>query len=148
MAAKKRKSKKKTVKRKAVKKKTVKRKVVKKKTAKKTTTKRKVPKRKVAKKKTSVTIDIESKMSPKRVGRKVKVKKPSLGVAIVGLLLNVLVLPGLGSLIGKRFKPGIAQILLFLIGMPLMLVWVGFIMVIAAWIWGLVTGIMLIQDAV
>ena len=68
------------------------------------------------------------------------------GVAIAGLLLNILVWPGLGSLIAGR-NVGWAQGFLFLLGIPLALVLVGIPMMIGAWIWALVTGIQVVQQA-
>lgn len=72
------------------------------------------------------------------------------GIAIVALLLNILIWPGLGSLIGSR-KEGWAQGFLMLGGLILTLTIIGVIfgapMMIAAWIWGIVTGVQLIQVA-
>lgn len=68
-------------------------------------------------------------------------------MAIVGLLLNVFVLPGLGSLVAGKTKTGIWQIVLVVLGVPLSIVLVGIPMMFAAWIWGLVTGIQLIKEA-
>ncbi|GEM_PF-205542 len=74
----------------------------------------------------------------------------SEGVAVAALLLNILIWPGLGSLVAGR-QEGWAQGFLFLggfvvlfatlfLGAPLsVLMWVG------AWVWGLVTGIQLLQ---
>lgn len=66
---------------------------------------------------------------------------PSESKALAGLLINAFLLPGLGTIIAGRSNPGVGQLLLFLIGVPLCLLVVGFPMVLAAWIWGLVTGI-------
>ena len=74
-------------------------------------------------------------------------KKPSQGIAIAALLLNILVLPGLGSLIGGRTTEGVLQLVLFIIGIPLCLVLIGIPLVIAMWIWALVTGIQIIKEA-
>lgn len=76
-----------------------------------------------------------------------KKKKPSQGIAIAALLLNILVLPGLGSLIGGRTTAGVLQLVLFIIGIPLSFILVGIPLVIAMWIWGLVTGIQIIKEA-
>ncbi len=74
-------------------------------------------------------------------------KKPSQGIAIVALILNILVLPGLGSIIGGRTRDGIIQLVLFLVGIPLSLILVGIPLVIAMWIWGIVTGVQLVKEA-
>lgn len=72
----------------------------------------------------------------------------SEGMAIAALLLNVIVWPGLGSLVAGVQK-GWAQGFLFLGGGVLTLTIVGAIigipMMIGAWIWGVVTGVHLIQ---
>lgn len=75
-------------------------------------------------------------------------KKPqSQGLAIVGLLINILVFPGLGSIIGGRTSIGIIQILLTLISIPLMFVVIGFPLIFAVWIWGIVTGVRMVEDS-
>jgi TM2 domain-containing membrane protein YozV len=76
-----------------------------------------------------------------------KKKGPSQGIAIVALLLNILVLPGLGTLIAGRTTPGVIQLVLFLIGIPLSLVLIGIPLMIGMWIWALVTGIQIVQEA-
>lgn len=71
--------------------------------------------------------------------------------ALAGLLVNVLFLPGLGSLIGGKTNAGIFQLLMFLLGLPLCLSVIGLViggpMVMGAWIWGLVTGVNMITEA-
>lgn len=78
---------------------------------------------------------------------------------IIGLIVNILILPGLGSIIGGRIKTGIWQIvlivvaiLLCLVGIPLSLILIGIPLIVlgcllgfAVWIWGIVTGIQMIQ---
>lgn len=80
-----------------------------------------------------------------------KIKKPSQGIAIAGLLLNILILPGLGSLIGGKISSGVLQLIFSLIGLGLTLTIIGAIigipLMIAMWIWALVTGIKLISEA-
>ncbi len=80
-------------------------------------------------------------------------------LAIVGLLVNVLVLPGLGSIIGGRHQEGIWQLSLclgsLLLGILLIFTIVGILVAIpllifgplAAWIWSLVTGIRMVQES-
>jgi TM2 domain-containing membrane protein YozV len=69
-------------------------------------------------------------------------------IAIVALLLNLLVLPGLGTIIAKRVKTGVIQLVLFVVGIPLVLAFgLGLLLMLGAWIWSLVTGIQLIQEA-
>jgi TM2 domain-containing membrane protein YozV len=71
-------------------------------------------------------------------------------MAIVGLILNILILPGLGTLIGggpSLKKTGIIQLVVALVSIPLMLVLIGIISYLAMWIWGIVTGIQMVQTA-
>lgn len=76
-----------------------------------------------------------------------KDKKPSRTIAIVALLLNILLLPGLGSIVGGRVSTGLVQLILFIVGIPLSYVLIGIPLVIAVWIWALVTGIHLINES-
>ena len=89
----------------------------------------------------------------------------SKGLAIAALLLNFMFFPGIGSLIGGRTREGIWQICLhvgggiilamgivftvliltMLIGIPLIVI--GAIAMVIGWVWGIVTGIQLIQEA-
>ena len=73
-------------------------------------------------------------------------KKRSQGAAIAGLLLNVLVLPGVGTIVGGDTRKGILQLVLFLVGIPLILVVVGLFLMFGVWIWALVTSIQQIQE--
>lgn len=76
-----------------------------------------------------------------------KHKKPSEAIAIAALLLNILVLPGLGTIIAGRTSTGTTQLVLFLIGIPLTLILIGIPLMIGAWIWGIVTGIQLVKES-
>lgn len=71
---------------------------------------------------------------------------PTTGVAVVALLLNILIWPGLGSLVGGR-NAGWAQGFIFLAGIPLTIILIGIPMLIGAWVWGIVTGVDLINNA-
>jgi TM2 domain-containing membrane protein YozV len=71
-------------------------------------------------------------------------------MAIVGLILNIIILPGLGTLVGggkSRVTTGILQLVLFLIGIPLSIVIIGIPLMIGMWIWALVTGIQMVKEA-
>lgn len=72
----------------------------------------------------------------------------SSGVALAALLLNVFVWPGLGSLVAGVQK-GWAQGFLTLGGALLTLTGigagVGIPMALAAWVWGVVTGVQLLR---
>ena len=82
-------------------------------------------------------------------------------MAVVGLVLNVLVLPGLGSIVGSKIRTGIIQLillgvsfLLFLIGIPLSFILIGIpvliaalLLLITAWVWGLITGIQMVAES-
>ncbi len=74
-------------------------------------------------------------------------KKVSQELAIVCLILNIIILPGLGTLIGRKTKTGIWQLILFGGGVALLIVVIGIPMIIAAWIWGIVSGVKLIQES-
>jgi hypothetical protein len=53
--------------------------------------------------------------------------------AMASMFLNAMVCPGVGSLVGGKTRAGMAQLSLFLIGLPLIFVAVGLPMVLAAW---------------
>ena len=78
-------------------------------------------------------------------------QKISLGTAIAGLLLNVILLPGLGSLIGRKTQPGILQLIFFLLSIILDFTIIGLIigipLGIGMWIWGIVSGVEMVQEA-
>jgi TM2 domain-containing membrane protein YozV len=76
----------------------------------------------------------------------VAISAPADGTAITALVLNVLV-PGVGSLVAGRVSIGIGQLMLWIIGLPLCFVLIGMPMVLAAWIWSLVTGIQILEDS-
>jgi hypothetical protein len=140
---------KKAVTRKKVAKKTVKKKVMKKKVAKKKVIKRK-PAKKIVKKPVAKKAHSQPKM---KVGRKKDKTLP-----IIGLIVNVLFMPGLGSLIGGKVKEGIWQLLLLILGpivsILLIMTIIGAVIGIpllvitptVAWIWGLITGIQMINE--
>jgi len=69
------------------------------------------------------------------------------GQAVAALCLNAMVCPGVGSLVGGRTSTGMAQLALFLIGLPLAFVAVGVPLMLAAWVWGLATGAQLMTEA-
>lgn len=73
-------------------------------------------------------------------------KKKNETLPVLALILNILILPGLGSIIGGKTKTGVWQIVLFAVGVVLSLILVGIPLIIAAWIWGLITGIQMIQE--
>ena len=75
------------------------------------------------------------------------VKKQDKALAIVGLVLNIVVLPGLGSIIGGRTKIGIIQLVLFVISIPLMFILIGIPLAFGIWIWGIVTGVEMIRES-
>ncbi len=75
---------------------------------------------------------------------------PTQGLAIVALILNILIWPGLGSLIGGRSE-GWAQGFLFLLGLilalTLLFALIGIPLMVGMWIWSIVTGVNLIKAA-
>ncbi|MBI2452083.1 hypothetical protein HYV50_03320 [Candidatus Pacearchaeota archaeon] len=71
-------------------------------------------------------------------------------MAIIGLLLNILILPGVGTLIAGKTKEGIWQIVLSVIGLIFYfatfgLFRIGVVFLFVAWIWGLISGVKLIE---
>lgn len=74
-------------------------------------------------------------------------KKIQRSVAIVCLLLNILVLPGLGSVIGGKYEAGVMQLVFFIIGIPLSFICMGIPMMIGAWIWAIFTGVQLLEES-
>lgn len=86
-------------------------------------------------------------MKNKKKGDKMA-KQTNQGMAILGLILNVLILPGLGTIIGGRTKHGVWQIVLTIIGIPLIFLFgLGFLLMIAMWIWALVDSIQILKGA-
>jgi hypothetical protein len=91
-------------------------------------------------------------------------EKVTEGYAAAILILN-LVLPGLGSIIAKRTIPGVWQLVLYsfgwvltllglfltatiiLIGVGIPMVIIGICLVLVGYIWGIVTGILLISES-
>lgn len=76
-----------------------------------------------------------------------KQKKPSEAIAITALLLNILVLPGLGTIIAGRTSTGTTQLVLFLIGIPLAFILIGIPLMLGVWIWGIVTGVQIVKES-
>ena len=62
-------------------------------------------------------------------------------LAIIGLILNIFIWPGLGTLISGNVGTGVAQMILFLVSIPLMFVIIGIPLAIGIWIWALVSSI-------
>ena len=130
-----------------------------KKTAKKSSIKkvvRKAPVKKVSSKKSFAKKTTKKSVSKKKAtpkakpvtkakGKSVKSKKCSKTWSIVGLLVNIIVIPGLGTLIGggrSRRNSGIVQLVLSLISYLLIFTMVGaiigFPLILAMWIWSIV----------
>ena len=96
------------------------------------------------------------KVVSKSVAKAVPRKGMTSGLAIVALILNILIVPGLGTLVAGRSKTGAWQIALWVVGVIFVsaayiyetpILYIGSPLWIAAWIWGLVTGIKLIQES-
>jgi hypothetical protein len=69
------------------------------------------------------------------------------GQAVASMFLNAMVCPGIGSLVGSKTSIGLAQLSLFLVGLPLAVITVGLPLMLAAWVWGIATGAQLIAEA-
>jgi len=74
-------------------------------------------------------------------------EKPTQALAIAALILNLLILPGLGTIIGGRTREGVVQLVLFLVGIPLLFILVGIPLMIGVWIWALVSSIQMVKEA-
>ena len=110
---------------------------------------------------------IIKKKTSKKATKKDFIKKPANPrparitetLAIASLIINILILPGLGTIVGGRTREGVTQIILLfgsifvgfiftltiigaIIGIPLM-----FLGPLSAWIWGIVSGIQLIKES-
>ncbi|MBI3333918.1 hypothetical protein HYZ97_00310 [Candidatus Pacearchaeota archaeon] len=79
--------------------------------------------------------------------RQSKSQVVSQGLAIAALILNILILPGLGTLIAGRIKTGVIQLVIALISIPLMFLIIGIPIFLIVWIWGIVTAVNLIKEA-
>lgn len=75
-------------------------------------------------------------------------KKLTKGLAIVALLLNIIIWPGLGTLIARKFSKGVMQMILAFIGFALSYVMnAALLIVVIAWIWALISGIKIIVES-
>lgn len=91
------------------------------------------------------------------VGEKLQTehKKVNSTIAIIALILNLLVLPGLGSLIGGKTRQAAIQIALMLCGIILLTFdlslltfrFIAAILIAGAWLWALVTSIIILKHA-
>ncbi len=88
-----------------------------------------------------------SRMASARAVEAKDTKKPTITLAIIALLLNLLILPGLGSLIAGKTRQGLWQVILTVIGLILMIIIIGIPIILVAWIWGIITGANLIKEA-
>lgn len=88
-----------------------------------------------------------SKMDVKKDVNMKEKKKISDAMAVGALFLNISLLPGLGSIIAGRNTEGVWQLVLFLIGIPLIFAFlIGIPVMIIAWIWALVTSVDLLKE--
>ena len=78
-------------------------------------------------------------------------RKPTSTEGILALVLNLLILPGVGTLVGKRTTEGIIQLVLSVFSILLIFTFFGAIvgipLLIAMWIWALVVGIQILQES-
>jgi TM2 domain-containing membrane protein YozV len=79
-------------------------------------------------------------------GQMAHISPPSEGTAVTALVLNI-VIPGAGSLVAGRTSQGVLQLVLWVVSFPLMFVLIGFPMLLAVWIWSLVTGIQILEES-
>lgn len=67
--------------------------------------------------------------------------------ATAALFINALICPGMGSMVGGRNAVGVAQMSLFMIGLPLAVLNIGLPLLAAAWAWGILSGAKLVTEA-
>jgi len=77
-------------------------------------------------------------------GGSTAISPPSDATAVTALVLNIII-PGAGSLVAGRTSQGIAQLVLWVVSFPLCLVLIGFPMLLAVWVWSLVSGIQILE---
>ncbi len=67
----------------------------------------------------------------------------------VGILILNLIIPGVGTLIaGNEYKnTGIYQLVLWVIGVITTVIFAGYLLTFAAWVWALVTSIEILKKA-
>lgn len=78
-----------------------------------------------------------------------KKKNPDQAMAIVGLILNIAVFPGLGTVIGggEKYKTtGILQLAISIVSIPLMFIIIGIPLFFGMWIWALITGVNMMRE--
>ncbi len=112
-----------------------------------------------ARKNASAVAPVSSAAKPQPSGR-----RPSMAVAVIALLLNVLLIPGLGTILGGRMKHGLFQLLVLWLG-GIVVTFIGFfmamaspmagivvamlgsLMVLAGWVWAIISGVLIVRDA-
>ena len=122
--------------------------------AKKKTTKKASKKTKKVVKKKSPSASAILKEAPKIDTKPINIKKISdnksvpIGIAAVALALNIII-PGIGSILGKRIKHGFWQLILLIIGAAIITPYPvsGSLVIAITWIWGIITGVTIIRDS-
>ena len=74
------------------------------------------------------------------------ISPPAEGTAVAALVLNIII-PGAGSLVAGRTSMGVVQLVMWVVSFPLCFVLIGFPMLLAVWIWSLVSGIQILEEA-
>src|SRR3989344_3690961 len=77
-----------------------------------------------------------------------KQSKPSSqrGLAIAGLIINILILPGLGTVIGGNMRTGLIQLIVAIVSIPLMWIIIGIPIFLGVWIWAIVSSVQQIKE--
>ncbi|MEN9625881.1 MAG: hypothetical protein RL557_209 [archaeon] len=83
----------------------------------------------------------------RKAKRNTNSKNNKKNIAILALLLNLIVFPGIGSIVGGKTKEGVIQLILAAVGLALIIILIGIPIFLAVWIWGIITGINLIKRA-
>jgi len=69
-------------------------------------------------------------------------------LAVIYLLLNVLILPGLGTILSKRTTEGIWQLILVFLAIVVSYIYInlGLIILAIAWVWALISSISILKN--
>ena len=86
------------------------------------------------------------KKTNKKTKRTKKSKILKRNRAITALIVN-LIIPGLGSIIGRKKHEGLVQLILFIISIPLLIILIGIPLLVAMWLWALITSVQIILEA-
>ena len=115
--------------------------------AKKKTSTRKTTKKKTASKKRSTRRSGKGSTGQAAPTRPTKPASGRQTRAVIGIVLNLIIMPGLGTIVGGDTRTGLWQIFLVIVGAVTAAWLVGFILIFAAWVWAIVSSVEQLQRA-